>query len=68
MKTSLSAQASTIEHFARLASRANLKRGGFASRDSEGDLLRERLLAAIATLRWLERHEVKIRAAVGEGL
>lgn len=51
----LSAQISNLQLIIGRASRQNLKRGNFCMRDSEADLIRERLSAALETLRDLER-------------
>lgn len=47
----LSAQISNLQLVLERASRQNLKRGSFCMRDSEADLIRSRLEAALETLK-----------------
>lgn len=47
----LSAQISNLQLVLGRASRQNLKRGSFCMRDSEADLIRSRLEAALETLK-----------------
>ena len=50
MSVPLTAQASALRVICDRANRHTLKRGGFCMRDSEADLLQERLSAALETL------------------